>query len=213
MKKAILVSILSVFLCTYSIAQRFAFVDTQYILDNMPEYSSAQEELNRISERYQAEIQERYDMIANMREAFKAEEILLSEEMKQQRLQEIDRREEEAKQLQKKRFGINGDLFKKRQELIQPIQDRIYQAIKEVAGTSYVAVFDISGSSNLLFANEKYDKSDSVLRKLGIRPGENQKQDDGSGGGSSDKKEEKQPERNTGNTTNERPGGTVSPKK
>lgn len=182
MKKALLTITLVLGLAFAGLAQRFAFVDTQYILDNMPEYTSAQEELDRISEGYQGEILDRYDMIANMKEAFEAEKILLSDEMKQQRLDEIERRESEAKALQKKRFGVNGDLFGKREELISPIQDRVYTAIKEVAGTSYVAIFDISGNSNLLFANEKYDKSDNVLRKLGIRPGSNNS--GGSSGGS-----------------------------
>ena len=153
-------------------AQRIAFVNTRYILDNMPEYESAQKELDRFSKQWQEEIDERYVQIKRMRDAYNAEAILLTEEMKRTRLDEVDRREREARDLQKKRFGPNGDLFKKRQELVQPIQDRVYDAVKEVAGTSYVAVFDLGGqSSNLLFVSEKYDKSDSVLRKLGIRPG------------------------------------------
>ncbi|HOZ40401.1 MAG TPA: OmpH family outer membrane protein [Flavobacteriales bacterium] len=153
-------------------AQRIAFVNTKYILDQMPEYSSAQKELDRLSKQWQEEIDERHLQIKRMRDSYNAEAILLTEEMKRTRQDEIDRREREARDLQKKRFGPNGDLFKKRQELIQPIQDRVYTAVKEVAGTSYVAVFDIGGqSSNLLFASEKYDKSDTVLRKLGIRPG------------------------------------------
>jgi outer membrane protein len=153
-------------------AQRIAFVNTKYILDQMPEYGNAQKELDRISKQWQDEIDERYVQIKRMREAYNAEAILLTEEMKRSRLDEIDRREREARDLQRRRFGPNGDLFKKRQELIQPIQDRVYTAVKEVAGTSYVAIFDLGGqSSNLLFASDKYDKSDSVLRKLGIRPG------------------------------------------
>ncbi|MCB0778954.1 MAG: OmpH family outer membrane protein [Flavobacteriales bacterium] len=161
-------------------AQRIAFVNTKYILENMPEYQSAQQELNRWSAQWQAEIDERYEQIKRMRDAYNAEAILLTEEMKRSRLDEIQRREQEARELQKKRFGVEGDLFKKRQELIQPIQDRIYDAIKEVAGTSYVAIFDIGGQSNsILFASEKYDKSDSVLRKLGIRPGRGGGNDDG----------------------------------
>ena len=204
MRKLFLIAIAAIGISHFASAQRFAFVDTQYILENMPEYSSAQQELDRISEGYQSEIQERYEMIANMKDAYKAEEILLSEEMRQQRLQEIDRRQEEAKQLQKKRFGVKGDLFSKRQELIQPIQDRVYQAIKEVAGTSYVAVFDISGNSNLLFANEKYDKSDSVLRKLGIRPGENQN-NDGAGGGTDKTEGSNDKQRDTGGSTSPTP--------
>lgn len=153
-------------------AQRIAFVNTKYILDQMPEYSSAQKELDRLSKQWQEEIDERHLQIKRMRDAYNAEAILLTEEMKRSRLDEVDRREREARDLQKKRFGPGGDLFKKREELIKPVQDRVYTAVKEVAGTSYVAVFDIGGaSSNLLFASEKYDKSDSVLRKLGIRPG------------------------------------------
>ena len=152
-------------------AQRIAFVNTKYILEQMPEYGAAQKELDRLSKQWQDEIDERYQQIKRLRDAYNAEAILLTEEMKRSRLEEIEQREREARDLQKKRFGPNGDLFKKRQELIQPIQDRVYNAIKEVAGTNYIAVFDIGGqSSNLLFASEKYDKSDSVLRKLGIRP-------------------------------------------
>lgn len=153
-------------------AQRIAFVNTKYILEQMPEYESAQKELNRLSKNWQEEIDERYLQIKRMRDAYNAEAVLLTEEMKRSRVEEIDRREREARDLQKRRFGPEGDLFKKRQELIQPIQDRVYNAIKEVAGTSYVAVFDLSNNNggNLLFASDKYDKSDSVLRKLGIRP-------------------------------------------
>ena len=153
-------------------AQRIAFVNTKYILDQMPEYETAQKELDRLSKQWQEEIDERHLQVKRMREAYNAEAILLTEEMKRSRLEEIDRKEREARDMQKKRFGPEGDLFKKRQELIQPIQDRVYNAIKEVAGTSYVAVFDLSGTNggNLLFASDKYDKSDSVLRKLGIRP-------------------------------------------
>ena len=153
-------------------AQRIAFVDTKYILEQMPEYTAAQQELDRNSKKWQDEIDERWNQIKRLREAFNAEAILLTEEMKKSRQDDIDKKEQEARDLQQKRFGVGGDLFKKRQELIQPIQDRIFDAVKEVAGQSYVAVFDLGGqASNLLFASEKYDKSDSVLRKLGIRPG------------------------------------------
>lgn len=153
-------------------AQRIAFVNTKYIMDQMPEYNAAQKELDRFSKQWQDEIDDRHAQIKRMRESYNAEAILLTEEMKRSRLAEIDSKDREARDLQRRRFGPQGDLFKKRQELIQPIQDRVYTAIKEVAGTSYIAVFDVGGQSgNLLFASEKYDKSDSVLRKLGIRPG------------------------------------------
>jgi outer membrane protein len=153
-------------------AQRIAFVNTTYIMEQLPEYNTAQKELDRMSTQWQEEIDERYATIRRLRDAYNAEAILLTEEMKKTRLADIESKERDARDLQKKRFGPKGDLFKKRQELIQPIQDRVYTAIKEVAGTSYVAIFDLGGqNSNLLFASEKYDKSDSVLRKLGVRPG------------------------------------------
>ena len=157
-------------------AQRIAFVDTKYILEQMPDYAAAQQELDRNSKKWQDEIDERWSQIKRLREAFNAEAILLTEEMKKSRQAEIDKKEQEARDLQQKRFGVGGDLFKKRQELIQPIQDRIFDAVKEVAGTSYLAIFDIGGAgNNVLYASEKYDKSDSVLRKLGIRPGKDGK--------------------------------------
>lgn len=153
-------------------AQRIAFVDSKYILEQMPDYASAQQELDRASTQWQKEIDDRWAAIKRLREAYNAEAILLTEEMKRSRMEDITKKEQEARDLQNKRFGVKGDLFKKRQELIQPIQDRIYQAVKDVAGTSYVAIFDIGGvGNNVLYASEKYDKSDSVLRKLGIKPG------------------------------------------
>lgn len=173
-------------------AQRIAFVDTKYILEQMPDYAAAQLELDHQSSLWQKEIDERWSQIKRMRDAFNAEAVLLTEDMKAGRLDEINKKENEARELQKKRFGVGGDLFKKRQELIQPIQDRIYTAVKEVAGTSYVAVFDIGGiSNNVLYASEKFDKSDSVLRKLGIKPG---KDGAGNAGNVRGTEEEEQPE-------------------
>jgi outer membrane protein len=153
-------------------AQRIAFVNSKYILEQMPDYQSAQSELDRFSTQWQKEIDDRWAQVKRLRDAFNAEAILLTEDMKRTRMEDIEKKEREARELQKKRFGVEGDLFKKRQELIQPIQDRIYDAVKEVAGTSYVAIFDIGGmGNNVLYASEKYDKSDAVLRKLGIKPG------------------------------------------
>ncbi len=173
-------------------AQRIAFVNTRYILDQLPEYGTAQKELDKFSKQWQDEIDERHQQIKRMREAYNAEAILLTDEMRRSRMEEIDRRDVEARDLQKRRFGPNGDLFKKRQELIQPIQDQVYDAVKEVAGTSYVAIFDLGGQSgNLLFASERYDRSDAVLRKLGVRPG---KGDGAPGGGRDDEDFGKDPD-------------------
>lgn len=168
-------------------AQRIAFVDTKYILEQMPDYNAAQQELDRASKKWQDDIDERWAQIRRLREAYNAEAILLTEEMKKSRQAEIDQKELEARNLQQKHFGVGGDLFKKRQELIQPIQDRIYEAVKDVAGSSYLAIFDIgSVGNNVLFASEKYDKSDNVLRKLGIRPGKDGKDSGNLRGGDDD---------------------------
>ena len=153
-------------------AQKIAFVDTKYILEQMPDYAAAQAELDHQSGVWQKEIDERWNQIKRMRDAYNAEAILLTGDMKTSRLEEIAKKETEARELQKKRFGVEGDLFKKRQELIQPIQDRIFQAVSEVAGTNYTAIFDTGGpGNNVMFASPKLDKSDAVLKKLGIKPG------------------------------------------
>ena len=154
-------------------AQKYCYVDTQYILDNMPEYSEAQDQLNKASEKWQREIELRYEAIENMNKAYRAERVLLTEDMKRERESEIAQSEKEAKELQKKRFGLNGDLFKKREELIKPIQDMIFKAIKELAeGGNYMVIFDKSNQSSIIFASPKYDKSDRILKKMGIKPGE-----------------------------------------
>lgn len=172
-------------------AQRIAFVDTKYILEQLPDYAAAQQELDRNSKRWQDEIDDRWSQIKRLRDAYNAEAILLTEEMKKSRQAEIERKEQEARDLQQRRFGVGGDLFKKRQELIQPIQDRIFDAVKEVAGTSYVAIFDIGGvGNNVLYASEKYDRSDQVLRKLGIRPGKDGDTGSPRGGNTDDIEEE-----------------------
>ncbi|MGY6562522.1 MAG: OmpH family outer membrane protein [Luteibaculaceae bacterium] len=151
-------------------AQKFAYVDTKYILEMIPEYQDAQRELNQLSTRWQREIETKLSTVEQLRQAYEAEKILLTEEMKRQRLEDIDRKYEEARELQTKRFGLNGELFKKRQELIQPIQERVYGAIKEIAKAgNFAIIFDRSSNSNVLFADERYDRSDRVLRKLGIK--------------------------------------------
>ena len=196
-------------------AQRIAFVDTKYILEQMPDYKAAQEELDHLSSQWQKEVDDRWAIIKRLRDAYNAEAILLTDEMKRSRMEDIEKKEQEARDLQKKRFGVGGDLFKKRQELVQPIQDRIYQAVKEVAGTTYIAIFDIGGqSNNVLFASEKFDKSDSVLRKLGIKPSK-----DGSNAGNlrgededqqQQDDQEKKPEQTPPDRSNN--GGTTDPK-
>ena len=153
-------------------AQKFAYVDTKYILENITEYKSAQEELNKISVDWQKEIEAKYTEINKLYKAFQAEQILLTENMKRKREEEIIRKEREAKELLKKRFGVDGDLFKKRQELVKPIQDKIYAAVKEIATNgNYAVIFDKGGELTMLFTDPKYDKSEDVLNKLGYKAG------------------------------------------
>jgi len=153
-------------------AQKFAYVDTEYILENLPEYKSAQQQLDRISLQWQKEIEAKFAEIDKMYNDFQAEAILLSDDMKKKREEEIIDKEKEAKELQKQRFGKGGDLLKRRQELIKPVQDKIYNAIKEIATTkNYAVVFDKSSDLTMLFTNPKYDISDQILESMGYTPG------------------------------------------
>ena len=153
-------------------AQKFAYVDTKYILSNITEYKSAQEQLDKISVDWQKEIEAKYGEIDKLYKAFQAEQILFTEDMKRKREDEIIRKEKETKSLQKKRFGVGGDLFKKRQELVKPIQDKIYDVIKEIAvAGNYLLIFDKSGDANILYSDPKFDKSEEVLNKLGYKGG------------------------------------------
>lgn len=151
-------------------AQRYAYVDTQYILDQIPAYSEAQEALNKYSEQWVLEIEAAFENVQKKKDKLEQEKILLPVEMVNARLKEINELEQKAKELQKQRFGVGGDLFMKREELIKPIQDQIFNAIQEVAADrNYAFVFDKANQSNLLFADPKFDMSEQVLRKMGIK--------------------------------------------
>ncbi len=170
MKKVVLFCVLLMGVLNYSIAQRYAYVDTQYILDKMPEYAAAQLELDKVSEQWEKEIEILFQDVDKKRKDYESEAILLPAEIKKQREKEIADAELKAKDMQKKRFGVGGDLFAKREELIKPIQDKIFNAIQEVSvERNYAFVFDIANQSNLLFADPKYNMSDQVLRKMGIK--------------------------------------------
>ena len=153
-------------------AQKFAYVDSEYILENMSEYRDAQDILDQLSLDWQKEIELKFAAIDKMYKDYQAEAVLLPEDIKKKRQDDIVAKEKEAKDLQKKRFGKDGDLFKKRKDLIKPIQDKVYNAIEDLANSGgYAVIFDKSGSVTLLYANTKYDKSDDVLDKLGYKPG------------------------------------------
>jgi len=152
------------------LAQKFAFVDSEYILQNIPSYNAAQEELNKISEGWEKEIAEEYEEIENMYKTYQSERVLLTDEMKRKREDEIMNKEQEVKELQAKYFGPEGDLAKKREELVKPIQDAIYTTVKELSAEgSYAVIFDTASGASILYSNPRYDLSDEVLKKLGYK--------------------------------------------
>ena len=150
-------------------AQKVAYVDVDYVLKNIPEYNDAQKQLDDIAAAWQKEIDAKYAEIDKLYKQYQAEQVQLTEDMKQQRQKDIQDKEKAAKELQKKRFGYEGDLFTKRQELVQPIQDKVYDAIQKIATTKvYDFVLDKSSGSVILFANTKLNISDQVLQSMGI---------------------------------------------
>jgi outer membrane protein len=172
MKKTALTILIALASMLQADAQKFCYVNTEYILENIPEYKSAMQQLDQISIQWQKEIEAKYAHIDKLYKDYQAEQILLTEEMRKKREQEIVNREKEAKDLQKQRFGFEGDLFKKKQELVKPIQDKIYNAIKKMAtDQSYAVVFDKSSDLIMLYASPKYDKSDEILLQLGYKAG------------------------------------------
>jgi outer membrane protein len=168
MKKQLSLIIVLILFSSISFAQRFAFVDTKYILKNIPSYNAAQEKLDKMSEEWQAEIEKMRKEVEEMYKTFQAERVLLTEEMKKQREDEIIEKEREVRELQNNYFGMEGKLYQKRQELIQPIQDEVYNAIKQLSEKSnYAIIFDSASGSTILYTDPGNDKSDEVLEILG----------------------------------------------
>ncbi|MEO6962056.1 MAG: OmpH family outer membrane protein [Puia sp.] len=170
MKKILLFTILSAGLCLGASAQRYAIVDTKYILDKLPDYKLAQKQLDQISAQWQKEIDDKQGVLDKMYKDYEGEQAMLSEELKKKREDELFNKEKEVRDLQRKRFGFEGDLFKKRQELIKPVQDKVYNAIQKIAvNRMYDFILDKSEGITVIFADPKLDKSDDVLKELGIK--------------------------------------------
>ena len=151
-------------------AQKMAFIDTEYIMENIPAYKAAQNQLDQLSSQYQKELESIHAEIEQMYKDFQAESVLLSDDMKRKREDVIITKEKDYKQLQKKYFGPSGDLFKKRQGLVKPIQDDVFNAVQEISNEgSYSIIFDKAGGTTLFFTNPKFDLSDQVLQKLGYK--------------------------------------------
>jgi outer membrane protein len=151
-------------------AQRYAVIDSKYILEKMPEYKKAQDRLNLFSQQWQQEIDNRQASLDSMQKDYDAEEVMLSDDLKKKREDELYNKQKELRDLQKKRFGFEGDLFKKREELIKPIQDMVYTAIQKLAvDRAYDFILDKSEGITVIFADPKLDKSDDVLKLLGVK--------------------------------------------
>jgi outer membrane protein len=151
-------------------SQRYAIVDTKYILDKMPDYKEAQKKLDQFSEQWQKEIDTKQTELDRMYKNFEAEQVLLSDELKKKREDELFVREKELRDLQRQRFGFEGDLFKRRQDLVKPIQDKVYNAIQKIAvNRQYDFILDKSEGITIIFADPKLDRSEDVLRELGVK--------------------------------------------
>jgi len=167
MNKILLILAVS-FLATTTQAQKFAYVDTDYILNKIPEFNQAQDKLDALSADWQKEIENKYADVDQMYRSYQQEQVLLTDEMKVKREEAIIKKEKSAKDLQQKYFGPEGELYIKRQELIKPIQDKIHNAIQQLAANNkYAIVFDSSSDLIMLYKNNNLDKSDKVLDLLG----------------------------------------------
>ena len=171
--KKIGIVVLLVITTTTAFSQSFGYVDTEYILENIPDYKDAQDELDKLSIEWQKQLERKYSEIDKMYKNYQAEQILLTEDMKLKREDEIIKKEKAAKEYQKKKFGVDGELFQKRKELVKPVQDKVYKAISEIANYKKLGVvFDKASALTMLYTNPKYNLSDDVLKKMGYKPGE-----------------------------------------
>ncbi|HWR99700.1 MAG TPA: OmpH family outer membrane protein [Prolixibacteraceae bacterium] len=170
MKKFIFIGIFTLMCITSSFAQKYAYVDTDYILGKLPAYVAAQEQLDKISEKYQKELETLHNELDQIYKDFQAEVVLLSNDLKRKREEQIVNKEKEYKKLQRQYFGPDGDLAKKKESLIKPVQDEVFSAIQAIAESgAYSIIFDKAGSMTMIYTNPKFDLSDQVLQKLGYK--------------------------------------------
>ncbi len=170
MKKLFLLAFSTLLLAFGVQAQRYAIIDTKFILDRMPEYKQAQKQLDDVAAGWQKEIDAQQQELDKMYRDFDAEQVMLSSDLRKKREDQLFVKEKALRDLQRKRFGFEGDLFKKRQELIKPIQDKVYNAVQKLAvQRGYDFILDKSEGITVIFADPKLEKSEDVLRELGIK--------------------------------------------
>lgn len=154
-------------------AQKYASVNTDYVLKSIPDYANAQKRLDKYVSDWQNELDQKRREIETLRTTYEQESYLLPDNLRQRRKEDLAAKEQELIELQRQRFGVGGDLDKKRAELLKPIQDRVYSTIERIAHEkNYAFVFDRAGSATVLFASEKYDISNQVIELLGYKPGQ-----------------------------------------
>ncbi|MFN2438374.1 MAG: OmpH family outer membrane protein [Chitinophagaceae bacterium] len=170
MKKSFLLLAFCFCFGAFGHAQRYAIIDTKYILDKMPDYKSAQKNMDDIASGWQKEIDKMQQDLDKMYKDFEAEQVMLSEELRKKREDQLFVKEKTLRDLQRQRFGFEGDLFKKRQELIKPVQDKVYNAVQKLAvQRGYDFILDKSEGITVIFADPKLEKSEDVLRELGVK--------------------------------------------
>ena len=168
MKRIALLTIAILACAMASYAQKFALVDMEYILKNVPAYEMANEQRNQVSQRWQREVETVAKEAETMYKNYQSEMVFLTDDQKKKREEEIVAKEKEATELRYKYFGPQGELYKKRQSLIKPIQDEVYNAVKKVSEErGYSVIFDRASSSNIIFASPRIDVSNDVLTKMG----------------------------------------------
>lgn len=170
MKKLAIIIVFMFVAVMSGMAQRYGIVDSKYILEKIPDYKDAQKKLDQFSAQWQKEIDDKQQALDKMYKDFDAEQVMLSDELRKKREDELFVREKELRDLQRKRFGFEGDLFKKRQELVKPIQDKVYNAIQKIAvARSFDFILDKSEGITVIFADPKLDRSEDVLKELGVK--------------------------------------------
>lgn len=167
--KNLIISFLFILGTSFVFGQKYGYIDSDYILESVPEYKEAKDKLNKLADRWTKDIEDRYAVLKMKKDNFTREEVLLPSEEKTKRKEEISKLETEVLELQKMRFGVSGDYFNKRQELVKPIQDKVFDALQKIASKkNYTFVFDKANQSNLVYADSKTDLSNDVLKEMGI---------------------------------------------
>ena len=169
MRSTVIILVFSLFGLNFAEAQKFGYIDTNFILSKMPEYLKAQSEIEQLSTGWQKEVEDMQRGVETAYMALKAEEVLLTEEMKEERMTMIQKKEGELKEYQRKVFGFGGLFFLKKQELIKPLQDKVWDAVEKVAKQNRLAIiFDISGELVMIYTDPRHDYTDFVLEELGL---------------------------------------------